>query len=544
MTGPYTSCTADAGEIAKLPHPGLDPKQSVLARVTAETLRWFQGSGVSPSMGNYVVPYIYGRCAFKDMADAIATARDPDHRIYILGWWTVSNTTLDSAPPLLRFDNLLMSVKAQIRGMFHKSLVPGFDNQPMADFLNKLPNGAGLVDQKLPFARLGGAPTGIRGGIHHQKLLVVYGSRGLIGFTGGMDLNNSRVDNSHGGYEPLHDVHFRVTGPAATQLLRVFSERWLDHPDTPALDQSRFGLSLQSASDDFANVRRKAAGDTLIPSCTDNAQRRAALNHAVAIGRTYANLRKFNANESYSFAPSGEETTWALIKNVIANARNFIYIEDQYFVSRRIKQALVAKLQEPQFETLIILVQASTAFEGSANLRDDEFPYLIAARNEIRTDFVAVDPQQRKWRLFALKATANPDRQEWCGSYLHAKTLIADDDCAIIGTANADDRGYSFDTEISACITDDPLGRVGGQRFARDLRINLWHKHLAVPHAQLQDWRNARQIWQRLPPEAMVADASALENSPLLGPKAILRNFGGADQQWREIFDPDADLLK
>jgi phosphatidylserine/phosphatidylglycerophosphate/cardiolipin synthase-like enzyme len=86
-------------------------------------------------------------------------------------------------------------------------------------------------------------------------------------------------------------------------------------------------------------------------------------------------------------------------------------------------------------------------------------------------------------------------RQQWCGSSVHSNTLIFDDECAVIGTVNDDDRGYTFDTEIVACITDDPLGRAGGQRFARDLRVNLWHKRLAVPHARLSDWNAAMKFW-------------------------------------------------
>ena len=69
-------------------------------------------------MGNSVVAYTYGRCAFEDMADAIATARDPDHRVYLLGWWVDPYTRLsDGTPPLLLRD-LLKALKAQIRGMF------------------------------------------------------------------------------------------------------------------------------------------------------------------------------------------------------------------------------------------------------------------------------------------------------------------------------------------------------------------------------------------------------------------------------------------
>src|ERR1700730_15860587 len=99
-TRPFTSCAADAAEIAKLPHPGRDPMAQRSAR---DVRRWYQGTGVNvnPWMINRVVPYVYGRCAFQDMADAIATARETSHRIYLLGWWVAPDTKLsDGTPPL------------------------------------------------------------------------------------------------------------------------------------------------------------------------------------------------------------------------------------------------------------------------------------------------------------------------------------------------------------------------------------------------------------------------------------------------------------
>jgi len=542
---PYTSCDADAPELAKLARPGLDPSGSVFDRARLGMLRWYAGTGVTPSMGNMVTPYIFGRCAFRDMADAIATARAPEHRIYLLGWWVEPWTRLDSTMPPLLLQDLLKVVKGQVRGMFWKDPQPKptADNTPIVGFLNGLPNGAAILDQKLPFLRLAGSQTGIRGGVHHQKLLVVSGASGLVGFTGGMDLNNSRVNNSKGGFDPLHDVHFRVTGQACIDLLRVFRQRWLDHPDSAALDLARFGLSAQDVTNDFDVIARRGGTAAELPTSTDTRTKRGTRTHAVAVGRTYANLRKFNTTESYSFAPSGEETAWALVSKAVQTAQRFIYLEEQYFVSRRLKAALVRKLQEPQFQALIVLMQHSSAFEKSATLADNEFPYLIAARNEIRADFAAVDPKQLKWSLFTLRATSDPDRQEWAGSYVHSKTLIADDECAIIGTVNVNDRGYTYDTEIAASITDDVFGRVSGQSFARDLRIALWHKHLGVAHAKLLDFNTARQLWKRAPPTAMISDANALEDSILLGPKAILRDHVQAEQLWREDIDPDADRL-
>jgi phosphatidylserine/phosphatidylglycerophosphate/cardiolipin synthase-like enzyme len=212
-------------------------------------------------------------------------------------------------------------------------------------------------------------------------------------------------------------------------------------------------------------------------------------------------------------------------------------------VSRRLKSALLKKLSSSEFQFLLILMQASASLEKSNDKERSEFPFLVSARNEFREDFTKIDPRRRKWRMFSLKASSDGERQRWCGKYVHSKTMIVDDECAIIGSANADDRGYTFDTEIVASIADDPLGRAAGDRFARDLRVNLWQRHLGVPHAKLENWSDGLRSWLTPPGSAMIVPDSDMENSPLLGSKAVLRNIPQADQEWRETIDPDADAL-
>ena len=148
----------------------------------------------------------------------------------------------------------------------------------------------------------------------------------------------------------------------------------------------------------------------------------------VSIGRTYPVLSKFKPNDSYSFARNGEQTAWQLVKNGIVNAQRQIYCEDQYLVSRRARVELLKKIKEPSFEFLLILMGNSTHFENDAQLLKNEFPYLIPARNEFRTDLTAIDPMRKKWRMFSLRPTSDAHRRQWCGDFVHSKLWIFDDD--------------------------------------------------------------------------------------------------------------------
>jgi phospholipase D1/2 len=75
--------------------------------------------------------------------------------------------------------------------------------------------------------------------------------------------------------------------------------------------------------------------------------------------------------------------------------------------------------------------------------------------------------------------------------YVHSKLLIVDDAVAILGSANINDRSLNGngDTELAAVIVDDAgasINNVGQgikvitRKFAKDLRIRLWEKHLGM----------------------------------------------------------------
>ena len=489
----FNRCDMDVVELRKLPVQ-VDPYRPKFGRQPSE---W---SPVPFTGGNEVVGYIYGRCAFNDMARALDTAYSPGHRIYLAGWWIETRVELRDPKSALPgvftvLEEFLRGTSAQIRALLWKpppAAIKYANNQPITDLVNGLPHGAALMDERLPRDPIFGA--------HHQKLLIVAGSRGLIAFTGGMDQNNSRVNVQH--YEPLHDVHLRIRGPAALGLLNVFRERWMDHPDTVALDAklgvprgSQYGVRASVAFPNPVTARDP------VPSSTFPSDAQPRADRLVAIGRTYANLDKQNNPPPYAFARPGEITAWRMVEHAIKAAKRWIYLEDQYLTSTRAREALTAKLAEKNFEYLLILV---------CNDRAADIPFATTWHNEYRAALQKVDPSRSKWGIFTLIDASEPSRKLWCGSYVHSKTWIFDDEYAIVGTANCTDRSFTYDTEVVAGIAEAPVNAAGGAGFARDLRIALWRKHLGVQHHLLRDYRSGLKLWRNLPPTSMAYPFSDL----------------------------------
>lgn len=499
---------------------------------------WFP-SNLFVSTGNQVLSYIYGRCAFDDMAEALATAVSSEHRIYLAGWSTNKDVQL-KAGKATRLEDYLASTRAQVRGLFYDgniTLSPlikigtGVANQWVVNVINQLSNGAAVIDGRLP-------PLAI----HHQKILVVQGQFGLVAFLGGMDFDPSRIEINPSAGRPWHDVHLRIAGPAALEVRKAFEDRWLDHPATAALDQ-KLGASAVATTDQrralaFPPPARLDLAN--LPTCTiqDGAKSPSRdRRNRVAIGRTFGKFQKGGGGPGYGFAPNGDYGAWSLIEAGIDRALRWIYVEDQYMVSRMARQALLAKFKSPQFEFLLILMTGSS---GVAS----EFKYLVTARNEFRRDLLALDPTKKRWGMYTLKPSSDPERQKWCGDFVHSKAWIFDDGYAVVGSANCDNRGYTLDSEIVAGVADrDDLDLYLGTSFASELRTRLWHKHLGVPHAQLRDFEKGVRFWKSPPPSALVTDYARYESDTEYSPPADFpppSDVKAVEAVWTTVIDPDA----
>jgi len=140
-------------------------------------------------------------------------------------------------------------------------------------------------------------------GVYHQKYVIVKPASGdVFGYLGGIDINSDRPDTTiHRAEHPFHDVQVRLTGPAVIELIRSYVER----------------ATLHSAP---IPIPLPAAGSI------GNAG-----SHVVQIARTYFAPKSGSPTPALTFAPAGETTSTRTIIAAIQQAKDFIYIEDQYF---------------------------------------------------------------------------------------------------------------------------------------------------------------------------------------------------------------------
>lgn len=155
----------------------------------------------------------------------------------------------------------------------------------------------------------------------HQKIQLFKRAEGkfdalgnqYIGYVGGMDVNGNRLDNfGRQGTSPYHDVHARVTGPGASDIFKSWEERY------------EYERGLPSNPDTIDRIFDAPLPQVLPPN--DEAK------HILQVSRTLFRPAVPNAPHALPFARNGDISIGENLLRGIREAREYIYLADQYFV--------------------------------------------------------------------------------------------------------------------------------------------------------------------------------------------------------------------
>lgn len=379
---------------------------------------------------------------------------------------------------------------------------------------------------------------------HHQKCVIadapiqeMPGRRKVVCFVGGLDLTGGRYDfpghplfttlvrehkndfrnrvfptltSASGPREPWHDIHCRVEGPAAHDVLMNFLQRWrkqaAEHMDAiiPINQMDGIIMDYSSTAPDHWSVQIFRSINS------DSAQ----FDWSVATGLTKKKGRAFDNSLHRAY-----------IHN-IRRARRCIYIENQYFIGSshmwpECRDAKAGNLVPLEIATKIEeKIRAGERFvayicipmfpEGKPadkvtqeilhwQLRTMQMMYSRVAAAIMQA---AIDAHPQDYLLFLclgkkeppeavpteLVAPEDPSTTLAFANrrlmiYVHSKMAIFDDEYIIVGSANINDRSLSGnrDTEIAAG-SYQPIHVESGSNLARGdismFRRALWAEHM------------------------------------------------------------------
>lgn len=278
------------------------------------------------------------------------------------------------------------------------------------------------------------------GGSHHQKIVVI---DDCLAFAGGMDLAGGRWDTpehlAHDErragkdqpYPPSHDVQAMVDGDAARELAAIARDRWRRATGKAIPDRlQEHDLWPDRVIPDLENVR-------------------------LGISRT-------------DVGPDGNGGCLEVERlhlDVIAAARQSIYIENQYLTSSTMVSALCRRLDEADGpEVLIVLPLNNTGWLEDHTIEVLRFRSLRRLREADRYGRLRI--------CYPVVPGLDGD-----GVVVHSKILVADDRWFRVGSSNLTDRSMRLDTECDLTIeaTSD-LER----RAISELRHRLLGEHLGM----------------------------------------------------------------
>jgi phosphatidylserine/phosphatidylglycerophosphate/cardiolipin synthase-like enzyme len=286
-------------------------------------------------------------------------------------------------------------------------------------------------------------------------------------------------------------VHARVTGEAADDLMVLATNRWNFSkpyfPPDPSGKESDSNYPSGRAIFDLKELLEHTRVTHTAPP---------GPHRAVKIGHTVGNpeLAKLQDNGA-----------WPNVRKALREAKKFIYMEDQYLFS---------------IEAVEELGQAAQRISGHITI-------LIPPDNRLPIDlpfeFADAGKIARHAALKRLKEVCGEvaDKiaiyvvKEFNHSYIHAKMFVVDDEVAIIGSANSNNRGYFYDSEDNGVIADlewkAETSAWGGKwwqldlALAHKLRMELWSEHLNMPAEALVDGVAAEFHWRHISQRSNIA---------------------------------------
>ncbi|KAJ9188402.1 hypothetical protein P3X46_003761 [Hevea brasiliensis] len=539
--------------------------------------------GCLPSLKlDHGLSYVHGKC-WRDIFDAIRHAR---RLIYITGWSVWHNVKLirDAGDPSnITLGDLLRSKSQEgvrvlllvwddptsrsIFGYKTDGIMATHDEETRSFFKNSsvqvllCPRIAGKRHSWVKQREVGTIYT------HHQKTVIVDADAGnnrrkIIAFVGGLDLCDGRYDTPHHPLfrtlqtvhkddyhnptftgnnvsgcprEPWHDLHCRIDGPAAYDVLTNFEERWFKAAKP-------HGIKKLKMSYDDALLRIERIPDIVgvldAPSVGENDPE--AWHIQI--------FRSIDSNSVKRFPKDPKDATSKNLvcgKNVLIDmsihtayvkairaAQHFIYIENQYFIgssfnwssykdlgaNNLIPMEIALKIADKiraneRFAAYIIIPMWPEGVPtGAATQRilfwqhktmQMMYETILKALEEVGLENV-FSPQDYL-NFFCLGNREFTDTNDTSSSptaantpqalsqksrrfmiYVHSKGMIVDDEYVILGSANINQRSLegTRDTEIAmgayqpnhtwARKHSNPHGQIYGYR------MSLWAEHVGA----------------------------------------------------------------
>lgn len=350
-------------------------------------------------------------------------------------------------------------------------------------------------------------------------------------------------DNKNLPRQPWHDIHAQITGPTAWDMVREFVGRWNADPASPQARGDHDVEAIKKVLDKFVLLlTKKKDGDDSTHLFVQQWEKPKA-KEGRFIGQVVRSIERTHwgqpavgnwwPTQVQVVGASPKEFDWVVANDkfeksiqdayvrAIGGAQRFVYIESQYFIGAGIwvkglnnlipktivKRVLQMIEKKKPFHVYVVIPMypEGDPHDGALQVVRE---YEASTMEFIATNVQAACDAQRKsdpafkgsykdyvsfyfpirWdRRDTVQLTGDREARVSANQrymiYVHSKLMIVDDEFAIIGSANLNERSLAGDRDTEVCIAmtaqDD-----AARKSLQDFRMELWCQHLGNAKAK------------------------------------------------------------
>jgi phosphatidylserine/phosphatidylglycerophosphate/cardiolipin synthase-like enzyme len=213
-----------------------------------------------------------------------------------------------------------------------------------------------------------------------------------------------------------------------------------------------------------------------------------------------------------------------LFRDAVVAAESLVYIENQYFSSQAIFEALARRMTDrrrSRLEIILMLAKEANALVEQASIG------IAQAKIIRRLKHLAAETGHALGIYYP--AVSGADGAE-VPVYIHSKLLLVDDGFLSVGSANMNNRSMGLDTEVNVSWQTS-RGEVDTLRSIREVRVNLLAEHSGLAGDRASSLARREGLVDYL--DQLAGDpGSRLRRHPLL-------TVAGGKESWIESLFPD-----
>ncbi|MDG6914817.1 MAG: hypothetical protein JRN58_06495 [Nitrososphaerota archaeon] len=355
--------------------------------------------------------------------------------------------------------------------------------------------------------------------------------------------NAETKDNKALPRQPWHDIHAQITGATAWDMVREFVGRWNVDPASPAARGDHDEAAIRKVLDKFVLLlTKKKDGDDATHLFVQQWEKPKAKEGGF-IGQVLRSIERVHWGQpAYGnwwptqlevVGASPKEFDWVISNDkfersiqdayvrAISGAQRFVYIESQYFIGAGIwvtglnnmvpktivKRVLQMIEKKKPFHVYVVIpmypegnphdgalqvvreYEASTMEFITTNIQaacealGKKDPSFKGTYQDYVSFYFPVRWDRRNTVDLSGKREARVSANQRYMIYVHSKLMIVDDEFAIIGSANLNERSLAGDRDTEVCIAmtaqDD-----AARKSLQDFRLELWSQHLGNAKAK------------------------------------------------------------